>query len=46
MGRVKVAADEHGLTFGPVNSNTFQDQKGQAITLIVSNGARLSALMF
>ena len=29
MGRVKTAADEHGLTFGPVNSNTFQDQKGQ-----------------
>ena len=30
MGAVKAAADEHGLTFGPVNSNTFQDQVGQA----------------
>jgi L-rhamnose isomerase/sugar isomerase len=29
MNLVKEAADEHGLTFGPVNSNTFQDQKGQ-----------------
>ena len=30
MGEVKAAADQHGLTFGPVNSNTFQDQSGQA----------------
>ena len=30
MGEVKDAADSHGLTFGPVNSNTFQDQVGQA----------------
>ena len=30
MGEVKAAADHHGLTFGPVNSNTFQDQVGQA----------------
>ena len=29
MGEVKDAADHHGLTFGPVNSNTFQDQIGQ-----------------
>jgi L-rhamnose isomerase/sugar isomerase len=29
MGDVKAAADSHGLTFGPVNSNTFQDQLGQ-----------------
>jgi len=29
MGEVKAAADNHGLTFGPVNSNTFQDQRGQ-----------------
>jgi len=29
MGEVKEAADSHGLTFGPVNSNTFQDQVGQ-----------------
>ncbi len=30
MTEVKAAADAHGLTFGPVNSNTFQDQIGQA----------------
>ena len=30
MSEVKSAADHHGLTFGPVNSNTFQDQMGQA----------------
>ena len=30
MGEVKGAADQHGLIFGPVNSNTFQDQQGQA----------------
>ena len=30
MGEVKAAADNHGLTFGPVNSNTFQDQVGQS----------------
>lgn len=30
MHDVKSAADQHGLTFGPVNSNTFQDQVGQA----------------
>lgn len=30
MGEVKAVADHHGLTFGPVNSNTFQDQLGQA----------------
>jgi len=29
MSEVKEAADHHGLTFGPVNSNTFQDQIGQ-----------------
>ena len=29
MSEVKAAADHHGLTFGPVNSNTFQDQMGQ-----------------
>ena len=30
MGEVKAVADHHDLTFGPVNSNTFQDQLGQA----------------
>jgi len=30
MAEVKAAADAHGLTFGPVNSNTFQDQLGQS----------------
>lgn len=30
MSEVKGAADSQGLTFGPVNSNTFQDQRGQA----------------
>jgi len=30
MGEVKGAADSLGLTFGPVNSNTFQDQVGQS----------------
>lgn len=29
MNEVKEFADQFGLTFGPVNSNTFQDQMGQ-----------------
>ncbi|HYH56846.1 MAG TPA: sugar isomerase, partial [Anseongella sp.] len=29
-GRIKMLAENHGIRFDAVNSNTFQDQKGQA----------------